>query len=126
MGYICEILGGAMGAERERGLVRNYVDDGTWFGEAAGTALLGAVAYRVAVLVPEGELEAYAGFGDECRRAVAGCVDAGSGIVAPTVDALRHDCRTPLRTGSAEAQSFVVLLYAAWRDYVNQGGAGEG
>lgn len=40
-GWIKEILDG--------GLLRNYLDDSSWFGEISGTSVLSAVAYRIAV-----------------------------------------------------------------------------
>jgi hypothetical protein len=45
------------------------------------------------------------------------CVDEETGIVAPVVNPTTDDQRTPLDGVSPEAQSFVVLLYAAWKDF---------
>lgn len=51
-GWIKEILDGAMHSGTDNGLLRNYLNDGTYFGEISGTALLSAVAYRMAVNDP--------------------------------------------------------------------------
>lgn len=51
-GWIQEILDGAMLVETDNGLLRNYLNDATWFGETSGTALLSAAAYRMAVNNP--------------------------------------------------------------------------
>lgn len=54
--WIGEILNGAMRAGRDgKGLLRNYLDDETWFGETSGTSLLTAAVYRLAVLQREEE-----------------------------------------------------------------------
>lgn len=51
--YIMELLDGALASPRDSAnmLLRNYLNDETYPGEAAGTALLAAMAYRMAVLV---------------------------------------------------------------------------
>jgi rhamnogalacturonyl hydrolase YesR len=50
--WIKEILDGAMGSGTDNGMLRNYLNDGSWFGEISGTALLTAIAYRMAVNDP--------------------------------------------------------------------------
>lgn len=50
---IGEILQGAMASPQDDGLLRNYLNDTTWFGETSGTALLTATVYRMAVLQRE-------------------------------------------------------------------------
>lgn len=51
--WIGEILQGAMSSPKEDGLLRNYLNDTTWFGEVSGTALLTATVYRVAAMQEE-------------------------------------------------------------------------
>lgn len=51
--WIGEILQGAMSSPKDDGLLRNYLNDTTWFGETSGTALLKATVYRVAVMQEE-------------------------------------------------------------------------
>lgn len=50
--WIKEILDGAMQSGTDNGLLRNYLNDGSWFGEISGTALLSAMAYRMAINDP--------------------------------------------------------------------------
>ncbi|KAF3051993.1 hypothetical protein E8E11_010634 [Didymella keratinophila] len=117
------IVRGAMAVDTDgSGLLRNYVDDETWFGEAAGTALLAATAYRMAVLDPSIFDTKYTDWALQKMNAVARCVDIGTGIVAPVVNPLKESQRTPLGGPSPEGQAFVVLLYAAWRDWKEKAG----
>ena len=102
-------------------LLRNYLNDETYSGEAAGTALLAATAYRMAVLVPDyfgpdGFGGKYLAWADESRIAVEKCIDK-NGLVAPVVNPLRHLQREPLDRGSPEGQCFAVLMFAAYSDY---------
>jgi hypothetical protein len=46
------------------------------------------------------------------------CVSEETGIVSPVVNPTKDDQRTPLNGVSSEAQAFVVLLYAACRDWM--------
>lgn len=48
-GWIKEILDSAVASSNDNGLLPNYLDDTSWFGEVSGTSLLSAVAYRMAV-----------------------------------------------------------------------------
>lgn len=50
--WIKEILDGAMQSGTDNGLLHNYLNDGSWFGEISGTAVLSAVAYRMAINDP--------------------------------------------------------------------------
>lgn len=52
-GWIGEILQGAMSSSKDDGLLRNYLNDDSWFGETSGTALLTATVYRLAVMQEE-------------------------------------------------------------------------
>jgi len=51
-GWIQEILDGAMLSALDNGLLLNYLNDASWFGEISGTALLSACAYRMAINDP--------------------------------------------------------------------------
>ncbi|KAI4651672.1 uncharacterized protein J4E79_009153 [Alternaria viburni] len=100
-----DILDGAIEADTDAsGLLRNYLDDETWFAEVAGTALMAATVFRIAVLEP-------GTFGE--RRHL----DEETGVAAPVVNSLKEGQRTPLNGINPEGQAFVVLLYAAWRDW---------
>lgn len=65
--WIGEILQGAMSSSKDDGLLRNYLNDDSWFGEISGTALLTATVYRVAVM----QEEASALFGDGLEKPVS-------------------------------------------------------
>ena len=126
---IIDILNGAAHAAM-RGqppLFCNYLDDGTWFADAASTAIIASVAYRMAVLAPDVTKQYHIAFADKLRKAVEAHVDNATGLVAPTVNSLDWKSRIPSVEGSPEGQSFAVLMFAAHRDYcmhagkVNQG-----
>lgn len=51
--WIGEIIRAAMSSPMKGGLLLNYLNDTTWFGETSGTALLTATVYRLAVLEKE-------------------------------------------------------------------------
>jgi rhamnogalacturonyl hydrolase YesR len=116
-----EIVHGAMVADTDdSGLLRNYIDDESWFGEVAGTALLAANAFRMAVLAPTIFDAPYTDWALRKMEAVGRCVDVKTGIAAPLVNPLKESQRTPLSGPSPEGQAFVVLMYAAWRDWKNE------
>lgn len=99
-------------------LLRNYLDDGNSFGETAGTALLGAVAYRMAVLTPEEMKDTYTAFAEACWKAIMAHTNKENGAVGPTVNPLDLKSHEPIQEGSSEGHSFVVMLFAARRDYM--------
>jgi rhamnogalacturonyl hydrolase YesR len=108
------------------GLLRNRLDDESWFGEAAGSSLLAATVFRMAVLEP-GVFESASGgtyVSWACRKmeVVKGCVSDETGIVGPVVNPTRDQQRSPLEGVSPEAQAFVALLVAAWKDWRGWGG----
>lgn len=125
--YIQEILGAAMQAPTQDGLLSNYWNEDD-FGETSGTSLLAYVAYRMAVLRPEGlsqgQASDYVSWADKIRKTLGGKDSQGNphvtstGVVTPAVNPYDSLSSTPLTTGSPEGQNFVVLMYAAWRDCV--------
>jgi rhamnogalacturonyl hydrolase YesR len=121
------IVRGALAVDTDcSGLLRNYVDDETWFGEVAGTALLAATVLRMAVLVPNVFDTNYTDWALQKMDAVSRCIDTETGIAAPVVNPLSESHRTPLDGPSPEGQAFVVLLYAAWRDWRERDGGLSG
>jgi rhamnogalacturonyl hydrolase YesR len=115
---IKEIVDGAIALDTDStGLLRNYLDDESWFGEVAGTALLAATAFRAAVLDPQSFGTKYTDWALRKLDVVGRFVDVETGIAAPVVNSLREGQRTPLDGVNPEGQAFVVLLYAAWRDW---------
>ena len=117
--YIKEIIDGAMNVDRPDGLLRNYLNDTTWFGEISGTAIITASVYRMALLLPQSEFNTkkYIDWAEENRKAVARHVDKETGIIKPAVNPLNWGDRNEFVTGSPEGQSFGILLYTAWRDW---------
>lgn len=127
--YIKEILDGVLGVDLDNGLVRNYMDDlegPLGFGEISGTSLLAATAYRMAVINPRVFGRPYILWAERVRHTLGGSDREGNphiteeGIAQPAVDPLDWKNPIPVTTGSPEGQSFVALLYAAWRDCVRE------
>ncbi|KAI4609705.1 hypothetical protein J4E80_008350 [Alternaria sp. BMP 0032] len=113
-----DILDGAIEADTDAsGLLRNYLDDETWFAEVAGTALMAATVFRMAVLEPGTFGGRYVGWATRKMESVSRHLDEQTGVAAPVVNSLKEGQRTPLNGINPEGQAFVVLLYAAWRDW---------
>ncbi|KAI5464403.1 Six-hairpin glycosidase-like protein [Mariannaea sp. PMI_226] len=118
--WIKEILDGAMASDLDDGLLRNYLNDESWFGEISGTALLSAVAYRMAVNDPGMFPQKYISWADSNRAALSKKQD-GDGVFSPAVNPYDWSDRSKLTSGSPEGQAFAVHLYTAYRDCVNAG-----
>lgn len=117
--WVKEVIDGAMAGDDDKsGLLRNYLDEKDWFGETSGTALIAASVYRMAVLEPTTFGWKYVQWADKKAAAVRQHIDSETGIAAPAVNPMAHNQRLPLTMGSSEGQSFVLLLYAAHRDYL--------
>ncbi|KAH8831466.1 family 88 glycosyl hydrolase [Flagelloscypha sp. PMI_526] len=124
-----EMFDGVLAAKKDGDLYRNYLDDYEsphGFGELAGMSMLSNAVFRMAVLVPEvfGKHSKYVKFAKE-TLAILGRADKNGkpyvteeGVVRPTVNPLGWGDTTPFETGSPEAQGFVSLAYAAFRDCV--------
>lgn len=132
--FIKEILDAVVfTAPLDSGLVRNYImdaenTDGRGFGEVAGSALIASVVYRMAVVDPRTFGGAYVAWAEGIRRTL-GLRDQGGGYlhvkddgtVVPTVNPYWWLDSSPWMSGSPEAQSFVGMMCAAWRDCVGAG-----
>ncbi|KAF8211102.1 hypothetical protein K438DRAFT_1554100, partial [Mycena galopus ATCC 62051] len=121
--WIQEILDSAMNASLNGGLLRNYMDKSSWFGEISGSSLLASVAYRMATLQPDTFNATYVAWADGIRTELGtgGRVDATSGVVSPAVNPYNWQDTTKYTNGSPEGQAMVLLMYAAWRDCVLAG-----
>lgn len=124
--WIREIVDGvvrsrAVSIDPSDGLLRNDLNDTTWFGETSASALLSSVVYRMAVLDPTvfgaDSGNGYIEWADEIRAAVASHVTS-SGILSPAINPLDWGNHTEWTSGSPEGQSFGVLLGAAYRDWI--------
>lgn len=112
------ILDGAIAldnAEPDQPLLRNYLNDTTWFAELSGTTLLAATAYRAAQLDPARFRQKYVTWADEKREAVTAMI-GDDGLLSPVVNPLNWTDRTPAAR-SPEAQSFAILMFSAYRDF---------
>ncbi|KAF2207194.1 hypothetical protein CERZMDRAFT_115366 [Cercospora zeae-maydis SCOH1-5] len=128
--WIGEILQGAMASPKEDGLLRNYLNDTTTFGDISGTALLTATVYRVAAMQEEANAlfngsarkvtDEMLRWAEENRKAIAMHVQS-NGKARPVVNPLDWNDNSPSTKGSAEGEAFIVMLYAAWRDCVKAG-----
>ncbi len=99
-------------------LLRNYLEDTTSYRETAGTALLGAVAYRMAILITAEIDDTYTAFADACWRAIVAHTDVTDGTVGPAVDPSNCKSLEPVQGGNSEGHSFAAMLFAARRDYM--------
>jgi len=117
--YAKEIIDGAIrvGPDSRSGLFRNYITQSNSFPEAAGTAMIAASIYRLAVLAPETFATShYLQEADTLRAAVVKTVGS-DGRLTPVVNPYKYLQNTPHTDVSPEAQDFAVFLYAAYRDY---------
>ncbi|GAA5872702.1 hypothetical protein JCM3774_005034 [Rhodotorula dairenensis] len=112
--WVEEILGAAFQKTKSVGLLPNYYDpaSSSYFSDAAGSALLAASAYRLAQLTGDTSFVPQA---DTVRAAVFAAVDSSTGWLAPVVNPLSFKARA---SQSPEGEAFVLLLQAAYRDYV--------
>lgn len=118
---IKKIIDGAIKLDAENsddsGLLRNYLNDASWFGEISGTSLIAATALRMAKLDPNTFGKQYTDWAVKKMDAVDSKINESDGVVAPAVDPLDWHSRTPFTSGSPEGQAFVVLLHAAYEDW---------
>jgi len=116
------ILNGAANAQKkgQPPLLCNFLEDASWFGDVASTAMLAAVAYRMMVLAPELCEPQHMTFAEEARKAVIANVDTQTGRVAPTPQGGLPGWtdHTPSTEGSSQGHSFVVMMYSAHRDWL--------
>lgn len=119
-GWIQEIIDGARSAGVADGLLRNYLNNATWYGEISGTSMLAATTYRMAVLEPQsafGTDPGYISWAEDLRTTVAQHVTS-NGTVSPAINPLNWFDLVPFTAGSPEGQSFASQLGAAYRDWV--------
>jgi len=115
--WIKEILDGAMLSGFDNGLLRNYLNDDSWFGEVSGHALLTAVAYRMAVNDPGMFPQRYITWADTNRKALA-TKQSADGVFRPAVNPYDWKDRNQFNDGSPEGQAFAINVFTAFRDCV--------
>lgn len=112
--------------DEQSGLLKNYLDGPAHrsaayaYGDTAGTALMAASVYRLAVLSPHvfGS-PLFLAWAEASRQAVAAHVNI-DGRAGPVADVSHIPSRNAVEQTS-EGQSMVVLMYSAWRDCVSAG-----
>jgi len=112
-----EILDNTFAALGSDNLVPNYIYGQVSFGgDGSASAALASVAYRAATLFPDT-------FGCNYTKAAAKVRDAiidginDLGLLSPVVSPLNWSSQGILST---EAQAFGLMMFAAWRDYLQQ------
>lgn len=128
VGILSAMLRCHMAYPRDAGshLIKNYVDGPEHesaqyaFGDTAGTAMITAAIYRLAVLLP-GDFATHdiMVWADANRKAVAKHVNS-AGKVSPVADVLAVPCKVAAEQTS-EGQSMAILMYSAYRDCVQAG-----
>ncbi|KAL9072207.1 MAG: hypothetical protein Q9161_003680 [Pseudevernia consocians] len=118
---IFDIIDGASSAKKNGSppLLCNYLNDGSYFGDVASTALVASAVYRLAVMFPKECSSQHIRFAESCWESVQAHINDRNGDVGPTPMpgvALSH---TPSMEGSSQGHSFVVMLFAAHRDWEN-------
>merc|ERR1712093_27654 len=115
--WILEILNSSWNnLNRTNNLLPNYLEEPGTFSDAASTALMAAVSYRLAQL---GIDKSTVGYANAARQAVFAGVDTTTGWLSPVVDPYDWSREG---SNSAEGQAFVLMLSAAHRDYVETTG----
>ncbi|KAK4691705.1 hypothetical protein P7C71_g5353, partial [Lecanoromycetidae sp. Uapishka_2] len=102
-------------------LLCNFLDDTTWFDDAGSTAMLSAVAYRMAILAPDLCEARHIKFAEQSREAVMAHVDRQTGRVSPTPQEglPGWTVNEASAEGSSQGHSFVVMMHSAYRDWLN-------
>ena len=123
--WITQILDAVIESDLDGGLVRNYLDDDGsvsaehTFGEISGSAVFASVIYRLAPSLGA----SYVRWADGIRNVLNG-VSASTGEWIVSQQGAASPAIDPLAWGggivevSPEGQTFVVLMYSAWRDCV--------
>ncbi|KAG2049091.1 Six-hairpin glycosidase [Suillus hirtellus] len=117
--WIKEILDGEFAALRSDNLVPNYITGGPAFPDAASSAALSSVAYRVAHLFPHKFGKNYTDVAARIRDAVVGNI-TNLGTMQPIVNPLPDPFPYWNQTGllSTESQAFGLMMLSAWRDWI--------
>lgn len=114
-----EILDGEFASLGSDNLVPNYIIGGPSFPDAASSAALASVAYRVAHLFPQKFDTNYTDVAARIRDAVMGNI-TNLGTLQPITDPLPDPFPYWNSTGllSTESQAFGLMMLSAWRDWI--------
>jgi hypothetical protein len=115
---IKEICNGVIAVDHDTsGLLRSSLKDKLSLGDVGGTALMAASVFRMAILEPEIFGRKYLTWAEKKSQAVFEHFDFVSGIASSLPTPFKESQQEPLVTGSSDTQSYVILLFAARRDY---------
>lgn len=92
----------------------NYFEDASTFADSASSALLAATSFRLAQLGLS-QTASNLSKAKAVRQAVISQIDASTGWVKNCVDPLKWESKTDR---SPESLAFVLLMEAAYRDYL--------
>lgn len=127
-----QISNAAWSHQQPAGYLWNYIDidpattTGTSFEDCAGTALMAANTFRLATLTYNpatksssfGALKPNVAAAERARVYIVQHVDNSTGVLGPIVNPLNWHAQAPAGGVSPEGQAFVVLLQAAYRDWM--------
>jgi len=111
--WVDEILTGVWYYQQSNGTLLNYVDQPDSFADSASTALLAATTLRYSLLMSDSKHDAAA---LRALELAFSSIDE-DGWLLNTVDPEAWTTPSPDGSHSAEGQSFVLLLAAAWAVY---------
>lgn len=134
--WTTEIVEAAFALRAQDGLLHNYLNESDTFTDAASTALLTSVAYRLAQFdltnPTSSPISPTSDLVNQTRLTLYSRVDSQSGVLAPVTNPLDFGEQEPQGTPSPEGQAFMLLLESAWRDWTlmsdqpGRGGAVDG
>ncbi|GAA5881481.1 hypothetical protein JCM1840_001104 [Sporobolomyces johnsonii] len=129
--WVNEIVTGAWGKPQTTdGLVHNYLDDATTFGDAAATALLTAATFRLAALGSNSNGTSVMPLLVAAETAYQTLTSTNStslhvsaeGVLSPVVDPVSYGEQLEVGGVSPEGEAFVLLMESGRRDWIEAGG----
>lgn len=113
--WIQEIIVNSWKYQVDNGTLLNVIDDPTSFADSSSTALLASVTYRMAVITNDTSLIPNA---NKALQVVNASITA-DGWLRNLVDPYTFNTPVVPPGNSPEGLAFVLLLHAAWRDFVS-------
>lgn len=101
-------------------MFHNYLNESDTFTDAASTALLTSVSYRLAQMSISSATVQQA---EQARTGLYKRINSSTGVLSPVVDPMSFKQEGTL---SPEGEAFVLLMEASWKDWKQQGGSSGG
>ncbi|GAA5911097.1 hypothetical protein JCM5296_002458 [Sporobolomyces johnsonii] len=129
--WVNEIVTGAWRMPQTTdGLVHNYLDDASTFGDAAATALLTAATFRLASIGSNSNGTSVTPLLVAAETAYQTLTSTNStslhvspeGVLSPVVDPVSYGEQLEVGGVSPEGEAFVLLMESARRDWIEAGG----